>query len=102
MSLAYFPDFYRINDSSKLVFRIQQLPAAFSSLSTWFVGQDSLDNKNNVPFPFLSFKNISFPQIKNLFLHFSIKRHHVSFGKHKCLQIEFKKRKTIILFWVNR
>lgn len=42
----------------------------------------------------LSFKNISFPQIKNLFLHFSIKRHHVSFGKHKCLQIELKKREN--------
>lgn len=67
MSLAYFPDFYRINDSSKLVFRVQQLPAAFSSLSTWFVGQDSLDNKNNVPFPFpfLQIQNKKFQEMTN-------------------------------------
>lgn len=49
----------------------------------------------------ISFKNISFPQIKNLFLHLSTKRHSVSSGKHKCLQIEFKKGKWLFYFWVN-
>lgn len=66
MSLAYFPDFYRHNDSSELVFRIQ-LPVVFSLLSAWFLGQGSLDNRNNVPCPFtfLQIQNKKFQEMKN-------------------------------------
>lgn len=77
MSLAYFPDFYRLNDSSELVFRIQQLPVAFSSLSTWFVGQSSLDSRNNVSFPF------TFLQIQNKKFQEMTKKDAVEFLKGK-------------------
>lgn len=66
MSLAYFPDFYRLRDSSELVFS-EQLPVAFSLLRAWFVGQGSLDNRNNVPCPFtfLQIQNKKFQEMKN-------------------------------------
>lgn len=66
MSLAYFPDFYRLRDSSELVFS-EQLPVAISLLRAWFVGQDSLDNRNNVPCPFtfLQIQNKKFQEMKN-------------------------------------